>query len=279
MKNSIDAISSGLHCYKAICPSWHIINDVLGVQTFAKPDHVAWRTFRGAGGIKAAASVLEEQGYQPIKNYEFPSMNVNACHFEHPDDRPLVFVGELDETKLPEESQRIITERIKLIGSCVWDGVSTGSQLWGTPDYHDYKVLEKQSSYAAWVYVFGNQLNHSTVDVKNTIAWDYDADKSFGEALDICIDLLKTDGRVKFNTSNTSDTCNSDIIHISNDGLLHQASNKADLVNIMWNDKIERKIPGIFVELVQRLDDPITGLPKEGFEAENAILIFPSTDR
>ena len=105
-------------------------------------------------------------------------------------------------------------------------------------------------------------MNHSTINISDINI------RCSGDKLEYCVNKLKKNG-IPIN----------DCIHISNDGLLHQASTKAENIDVLWNDGKIRKIPGPFVEFIQRLNDPNTKLPKTGFEPENAKKIFPSTNR
>lgn len=258
MRRAFSSITRGLDHYQQICSSYSIARDMLNVPHTTQPDHVAWRSFRSAGGIQNIETVLAEEGYVPAKHYDFRGLNVRATHFEHTE-QPLVFASEFDDASLQGVDLRSALQLLlKPVKQMRWDGSSTGTLLWGAPDYKVFLELEKQSAYAAWSYVFGNTLNHATIDC--------------GEALTQCVNVVGS--RLTLNRNAAGNT-----IHVSHDGLLHQASTAADFVDVMWSDGEVRAIPGPFVEFIQRIRDPATGEPKRGFEPENAARIFTSTDR
>lgn len=270
-RRAFSTLGYALSRYRNICPSWSQTQSLLGVAPEATPDHVAWRTFKRYGGIQGVSKILQEDGYVPIREYQFPHLNVEAQHFEHvsDEDQPLVFVSELNDEGLPKEASDLIVDRIGATHLSRWDGASTGTELWGAPSYRGFKTLEQHTAYGAWVYVFGNLLNHAAFNVRNTRF--YNPGDHYGEALENCV-VAMADSGISINQTKGS------TIHVSNDGLLHQASTSADDKEVQWSDGKRRKIPGVFVELIMRLPDS-TGELKEGFEGENAARLFTSTER
>ena len=66
-------------------------------------------------------------------------------------------------------------------------------------------------------------------------------------------------------------------IQVSEDGLLLQSSIESDKVRYQFLEK-EEWVPGCFVELIERRHNPITGKKRDGFESNNANVIFESTN-
>jgi len=264
----------GLLVYRAVCPSWQKTLSLLQVPVNVPPDHLAWRTFGRAGGVENVGRVLEREGYRSVGHYNFPNICVTAQHFEHihqPDHYPLVFASQLDDHELPMEAQNIIHKRLMQKPNRKWNGVSTGTDLWGLPNYADFKTLEQHSKYAAWVYVFGNLLNHAATNVDFSGLEVAKGRDNYGEKLANCVGILEAQ-KMEMNCDEGS------VINISRDGLLHQASIRGDPILVRWSDGKLRAIPGASVELLQRLIDPASGEPKEGFEVENATRLFTATN-
>jgi hypothetical protein len=63
MKQTWSSIGFGLTRYKWMCPSWHQSQSILRVPVNAPPDHLAWKTFRRAGGVESVSKTLAREGY------------------------------------------------------------------------------------------------------------------------------------------------------------------------------------------------------------------------
>ena len=256
--SSLSVISRGLERYKQ-ASNLTVMQDLIGVKDPSKFDHFAWRTFRAAGGLKLVTPVLESEGYEPRDRYQFPGLMVTAQYFEK-EDAPLIFVSELDDRLLPGDARAVLSG---ISPDQAWDGRSSGEELWGQRNVRDYETLQKYSQYAAWTYVHGNLLNHATINVTDTAH----VSSVPGASIRNVMEHLKR-YKVPLNAYGR--------VHISQDGLLHQASTQADDLWIAFDDDYHRRVPGVFVEFIERLMDS-NGDYKKGFEAENATEIFTST--
>ncbi len=140
-------------------------------------DHVAFRTFASqepAFGLFRIARIFESLGYSAEGCYAFPDKHLSSIHYRHPDPAlPKVFLSELRVWELSLASQRII------------DGVLKGSRApiplktltspsakkllpeftrlpWRPPQKKDVLALNEESQFAAWVALFGHEVNHFT---------------------------------------------------------------------------------------------------------------------
>ena len=298
MKRAFPAfLRAGLQHYKQLTPSWNEVNQLLHTQdekiddqhdpcidhADQHIDHVAWRSFQSHGGIDLAARVIEREGYQEQDHYEFPAMHVRAKWFAAPD-LPHLFISELEDSRLPGDVQEIIHSHRCQMGGIEWTGAETGSSLTRHGlSWDNYCRLESVSRYGAWVYAFGQTLNHATINVGVA-----------GQGLGINAAVTRLLGAgYKMNGTVHNTVCGPGVlalpvgsllqyaqhfIHRSGDGLLLQASTAADETEVQFLER-EKKLPTAFVELIERRPDFKTGKPRQGFHTDNASKIFTSTDR
>ena len=111
----------------------------------------------------------------------------------------------------------------------------------------DYEDVYNKNQYLAWTLVFGNDINHIAIFVKNIHKW---------------YDIIKSDPNLKPSTD----------IQQSSDGNLLQFGLKSDLVKHTFKDGSRLNIPSYFVEFAERKNG------REGFESQNADAIFDSTN-
>ena len=116
--------------------------------------------------------------------------------------------------------------------------------------YSDYKAIQVENDYIAWTLLHRFDINHIAI-VTNDI---YDLAAK-----------LKKDTQVKLNQPD-------DPIKVSKDGKLLQMSTKADTIEYTFPSGEIADVPYTFVEFVQRIDG------RDGFESDNALQIFTSTD-
>lgn len=246
-------------------------------------DHIAFRTMGVPQlGIRSLEKIFLHYGYQRRDRYYFGAKKLNAHWYAPPDPGfPRIFISELRVTDLSEEAQRIIasyTDEVKAdpvdtLDLDNWQEVDAflHRALWRLPTYADYKRLEAESEYAAWVIYNRYYLNHYTVSVHN-LPEPYDDLARYNEFLEAHgFRLNDAGGKIKK----------------SPDGLLLQSSTVARMIEAEFAGGEKHLIPGSYVEFAERRVLPqYAHLPKEaitrehrreGFEAGNADKIFEST--
>ena len=110
----------------------------------------------------------------------------------------------------------------------------------------DYEDIYNKNQYLAWTQVFGNDINHMAISVKNIAKW---------------YDIINSDPKLKLSTN----------LQTSRDGDLLQFGLKSDLMKHTFMDGSTLVIPSYFVEFAERKNG------REGFESQNADAIFDST--
>lgn len=261
-----------LQFYKVVTPSFGAIQSLYNYQL--KADHIAIRTFKGIGGIEHIKNSLITDN-QCISGgaLTIPEKKLNAEWFytTTPEFRvmcPRIFVSEIDEIQLSEETQNILNKYLNSykinketsLQNDLFDFNEDAEMMWGIVEEQDYNFISNESEYAAWTLLNGHRVNHLAVHV------------TVQETIQEMVDNLKNKEFIINQTGGE--------IKTSSDGMLHQASTMSDTMQyqMIGNDNsiIQRKKPGCFVEFVQRDKYP-GGSIREGFEANNALHIFDST--
>lgn len=116
-----------------------------------------------------------------------------------------------------------------------------------------YNQLKEIDQYLAWTAIWDKSINHIAFDLSQ-----------YPDSFEDIISEMVTDLDLKMNPYPGS---NSQIV-TSQDGLLQQASTKADLVG---------NIPKAYIEFVNRKYDSETGERRDGFDPFNANELFKST--
>ena len=243
-------------------------------------DHVAFRTFAGEHtGIAALETVFLKLGYKKRDYMHFDEKKLDAYWYCPPDlSLPKVFISELITSALSETSQAIIrkyTERVSApINQLDMANVETVinylcSRLWALPSYTEYRQLNEESEYAAWVLAYGNQVNHFTISV-NVLGTIPD--------LKTLNDILEAEG-IPLNDSGGK-------IKGSVEVGLRQSSTVANEEDFEFSDGVYR-IPYSYLEFAERFVEPqYANLPPEqiqpwhyfqGFVPQSADRIFEST--
>ncbi|MBC8034159.1 MAG: DUF1338 domain-containing protein [Chitinophagaceae bacterium] len=257
----------------------NIISDPESVEN----DHIAFRTLGvPCLGIQSLEKIFLHYGYIKMNPYFFPEKKLDAYWYAPPaDEFPRVFISELRVNELPEEARRIIysytsevkTDPVNALDLNDTDAVDSflHSGLWRVPEWSDYETLSKVSEYAAWTIYNRYYLNHFTVSVHN-LPEGYNSIALFNK-------FLEANGFVLNNAAGK--------IKESPDGGLLQSSTVARMLDAVFADGDEHRIPGSYVEFAERRVLPeYHNLPKislrrkhrrEGFEAGNADKIFEST--
>ncbi len=230
-------------------------------------DHIAFRTLctdqlgitkRIAGdfGIEELSKKFLRQGYTIEQEYLFKKKKLKAIHLEKPN-APKIFISEL---LLDQCSIFLKNTLLKAFDTCKnEEDILTKGRCWNV-NYKVYKELERESEYAAWLYIHGHRVNHFTINVNQLEKYSIE---------DVCR-KLKTSG-----------------IHLNNSGGvikghknlgLKQASTIADSILVKFDDvKDPVRIPSCYVEFAERFT--INNKQFNGFITDSADKIFQSTNR
>ncbi len=248
--------------YLKLFPSAKKINELLvakGEQVIN--DHIALRTFAHPKINKEVlAHYFESLGYKHCQDYEFSEKKLSASHYEHTDPiKPKVFISEL---RYLEFSPFLISEVERMISTVPknWHGADLFSHLrpWNLT-YENYKLLYKESEYAAWLGAIGFRPNHFTVSLNKL--------KSFS-SIQKFNEFLKQEG-FKLNSSGGE-------IKGSPKELLEQSSIMADKIEVEFSDG-KFSVPSCYYEFALRYPDT-NGKLYSGFVAKSADKIFESTN-
>ena len=246
-------------------------------------DHIAFRTLGVKFlGIQSLEKIFLHYGYKRMDHYYFPEKKLDAYWYSpvNPKD-PRIFISELRVQDLSPKSRSIIrgyTDEVKsdpadeldLNNSLAVDKF-LHSGLWRLPTWEDYSSLADESEYAAWAIYNRYYLNHFTISVHN-LKEGYNTIADFNNFLEKFGFILNdSSGKIKK----------------SPDGGLLQSSTVAHMINAVFADNEQHRIPGSYVEFAERRVLPeFKHLPsseikrehrREGFEAANADKIFEST--
>jgi len=225
-------------------------------------DHVAFRTLDVAPiALDQLGAIVEDLGYEPFDDYDFPDKKLRARSYTHPDRWPRIFLSELLVDQLAVEHAAIlrglvdqIDDDVELGPDAFWAGT-----LWEPVSFDDYAGLRDASEYAAWVAALGLRPNHFTLNVNGldsfrgrTSLLNCAADQGFA--------LNTSGGAVKG----------------SPEVFLEQGSTMADRLEVEFAGGARHAIPTCYYEFALRY--PADGGLYDGFVAASADKIFESTD-
>lgn len=267
MSRVLSNLTTIINKYKKTTPTFARVSNIL--DNVLKPDHIALRSFKSQGGIqKVKQQFVCNNDYVSGGTMQIPKKNLSAeWLYTTKEDLikvcPRIFISELDEKKLSHESQLILSSYLdgneNLVEtqddceSCVMHVHSPKSLLNPTVSYKDFKLLSKESEYAAWTLLHKNNVNHLALSVP-------DLRQTLDELKSRFFHINQSGGEIK----------------TSEDNMLHQGSTMSDPIEYPFREK-NIMVPGYFVEFVQR-DFDLHGKIREGFESNNALHIFESTD-
>ncbi len=265
-----------------------IIRDMVADGLIAWPqdienDHIAFRTMGVPSlGIRSFERIFLHYGYEKREAYDFPAKKLDAYWYSPPEPRlPRIFVSELRVRDLSDEAQRIITSYTGEVTHDPVDNLDLDDAasvdaflhraLWRLPTWADYRRLQEESEYAAWVIYNRYYLNHFTISVHN-LPVGYDTIADFNRFLEgHGVTLNDSGGTIKQ----------------SPDSYLLQSSTVAEMIEATFAGGESHAISGSYVEFAERRVLPqYQDLPREqlgrqhrrdGFEAGNADKIFEST--
>lgn len=124
-------------------------------------DHVAFRTVAwGPYGIHTVARPFEKLGWRAAGTYDFPDKKLTAIHYELAG-RPKLFISELRAWELSPRARKILEKTMKAHGRFDF------ARCWPAPSKKDVLALDAESQYAAWVLLYGYEVNHFTASVKD----------------------------------------------------------------------------------------------------------------
>ena len=212
-------------------------------------------------------SKLIENCYYEMDTYEFPSKKIIGNWYKpNIHGLPRLFISELEDDKLSLTSQKILFKYILPHHKTPFSRpVKQSDWLPTCILLKDYNYLLNESPYAAWTLLHGNLINHVGISIKTVK--NYTGIGTLTELNNILMSYgipLLDDGHIK----------------TSKDHLLKQSATMSGGISMCFRiddfgvgDFEELKtlsVPGGFVEFVDR--------QRDGFEAENAIDIFESTN-
>ncbi len=264
-------------------------------------DHVAYRTLPGEHtGAHILQGIFEALGYKRMDDYFFEEKQLKAFWLCPPDTEghsreasAKIFVSELIPTKFSPEFQEVIRRYAQQVSASPLSNIHKLAALtkqgdkaakdqlviecasyltalppWNRASLRDYEVLRKESEYAGWTALFGNQINHFTVSVHLM--------KTF-ESIHPLAKFLDEDLKVPMNKVGG-------IVKGTPDLLLEQISTKAADVAYNFQEGV-MNIPYGFVEFAYRYalenkkHDGAWKSYYQGFVTSNADKIFESTTR
>lgn len=226
-------------------------------------DHIALRTFDDERvNIEVISVPFVKMGYVKKGEYEFKEKKLFAHHYEHSVDKsaPKIFISQLLLRKCSPDLQRIVSAALDQITDSELnaDTLMLKGRLWSIST-EEYDVLQKESEYASWMYVFGFCANHFTVFVNEL--------KTLS-SLEEVNSLLKNRG-FKLNDAGGE-------IKGSPEEFLEQSSTIADQIPVSFNSET-KNIPSCYYEFARRYHLP-DGALYQGFIAASADKIFESTN-
>lgn len=225
-------------------------------------DHIAFRTFdRSPINLEALEMHILELGYERFQDYHFEDKKLSAWGYVHPAGHPRIFLSELETSKFSPSLQATVDRLCRQVDPAAvrTPDVFWAGRLWEPVAYDEFRALDKESEYAAWVAAHGLRANHFTVSVN--------ALRTFS-TLEQLLDFVEEQG-FKLNTSGGR-------VKGTPEVLLEQGSTLADHLEVPFADG-RRQVPTCYYEFARRYPDK-DGKLYEGFVAASADKIFESTN-
>ena len=127
-------------------------------------DHVAFRSL----DLEPVAKLFEGLGWRRAGSYDFPDAHLNAIHLSKAFE-PRVFVSELRVADLSPRARTLLA-RLPPAPPPAADPswfVAPSQRFSG----NELLELERESQYAAWLCLFGREVNHFTASVDDVERW------------------------------------------------------------------------------------------------------------
>lgn len=252
--------------YSAITPAAAEIHALLAArgERYVN-DHVAFRTFNiDPIGVESLGATFVDLGWRESGEYFFEQKRLRARSYAPPEDGlPHVFISELLVEQFSPELGRIVRGLVEQVPAERRNSAALLTELptWKPIAYADYRTLQSESEYAAWLAAFGVRVNHFTVLV-NALE-TFGSLKEFNAWLKECGYSMNTSGGE---------------VKGSPDVLLEQSSIMANRIPWEFAGGERHVIPTCYHEFARRYEDPATGRLYAGFIARSADRIFESTD-
>jgi hypothetical protein len=225
-------------------------------------DHIAFRTFdRAPINLLSLERHILDLGYRRYEDYHFEDKKLSAWGYVHPAGHPRIFLSELETRKFSERLQETVDRLCQQVDpqAVATKDVFWAGRLWEPVTYDEFRLLDKESEYAAWVAAHGLRANHFTVSVNGLKTLP---------TLEALLDFVEDQG-FKLNTSGGR-------VKGSPEVLLEQGSTLADKLEVDFADG-RREVPTCYYEFARRYPDK-SGKLYEGFVAASADKIFESTN-
>jgi len=128
-------------------------------------DHVAFRSLSMAPFVRA----FEGLGWKTAGAYDLADVHLSAVYLRK-EGAPRVFVSELRTAELPPRARELLSrlpEGEPFDGTPGWFRAPSASLVTGS----ELLELERESQYAAWLMLFGREVNHFTASVSDVELW------------------------------------------------------------------------------------------------------------
>lgn len=253
--------------YRKITPTIIKVKHALNLNGYNEfCDHIAFRTISTSNvsskkncvnnfGLKKIRDYFLNLGYNTEKYYHFKEKHLRGVHLEKKD-YPKILISEILLNKCSPLLKQTLLEAFKQ--QTKETNILIAGRNWKV-NYKTYKILKKESEYAAWLYIHGHRVNHFTINVNYLKGYSIE---------NVCA-KLKTCG-IKLN--------NFGGLIKGNEKLgLKQACTMADEIFVIFDDlKYPIEIPSCYVEFAERF--VLKNKMFEGFIAESADKNFLSTN-
>jgi hypothetical protein len=227
-------------------------------------DHVAFRTFdRDPIRLEHLERHVIAMGYRRLEPYHFEKKKLDAWGYLPPEPAlPRIFLSALRVDALSPVARQIIDRLCAAIDPARVEDAAVfhAGVLWPMPTWSEYRTLQAESDYAAWLAALGLRANHFTISVNSlsrptTLAGVVERVEQAGHPVNA------SGGKLRGSAAEG----------------LEQASTLADRIRVRFGDGSEHEIPSCYYEFALRHPGP-DGALYPGFVAASADRIFESTD-
>lgn len=126
-------------------------------------DHVAFRTIDETGYFDKIEDFFVSHGYEFKETYEFKEKKLIAHYLKPPTkDLPRVFISTFSIYNMRPSIYRLIKQIISTQEDVNIELKFEPLKFKRLPTLEEFRQIESESEYAAWVLAFGNKVNHFT---------------------------------------------------------------------------------------------------------------------